>query len=88
MRHPLLPSTHPHTARTTTANTSPRTLRSRSAKFTHSGSIVVRATVRKGAGFVEVEVADTGIGIPESKHKAIFGGSHDPFVESWIIDTT
>ena len=49
-------------------------LLSNAAKFTHEGSITVAAFTVEGEDgpYVQVSVADTGIGIPENKLEAIF----------------
>jgi PAS domain S-box-containing protein len=43
-----------------------------SLKFTHQGSITVRARSRRELGHVLFEVVDTGIGIPRSRQGVIF----------------
>nr|PZN48696.1 MAG: hypothetical protein DIU61_18265 [Bacteroidota bacterium] len=48
---------------------------SNAMKFTHSGSIQVRCTrekVQKNITWIKVEVADTGVGIPQEKLNTIF----------------
>jgi signal transduction histidine kinase len=45
---------------------------SNAAKFTHEGSITVRAGLSNEPGMMRVSVADTGIGIPQNKIHAIF----------------
>lgn len=48
---------------------------SNAVKFTHTGSILVNASVQKeqkGKCWIELSVADTGVGIPEEKLKTIF----------------
>ncbi len=47
-------------------------------KFTEHGSITVRAAVEDGAGFLRVEVEDTGIGVPAERQGAVF----DKFVSA------
>nr|WP_317892127.1 ATP-binding protein [uncultured Sphingomonas sp.] len=49
-------------------------LLSNALKFTHAGSIEVRATVVEGDGarHLQIAVRDTGIGIPADKHAQIF----------------
>lgn len=49
-------------------------LLSNALKFTHAGSIAVRATVVEGDGarHLQIAVRDTGIGIPADKHAQIF----------------
>ncbi len=43
-------------------------------KFTEKGGVTVtpRLVKRGGANVFEIDVADTGIGIPPEKHEAIF----------------
>src|SRR5690606_37694407 len=54
-------------------------LLSNAVKYTERGSIRVRVAVRSGPpapgpdGWVAVDVADTGPGIPEDKQEAVFG---------------
>jgi PAS domain S-box-containing protein len=43
-----------------------------SLKFTHTGSITVRAVTHADLGHVMFEVADTGIGIPAERQKLVF----------------
>ncbi len=43
-----------------------------SLKFTHQGSITLRATARPDTGHVMLEVRDTGIGIDPSRQRVIF----------------
>lgn len=48
---------------------------SNAVKFTHTGSILVNASVKKeqkGKCWIEISVTDTGVGIPEEKLKTIF----------------
>jgi len=48
---------------------------SNAVKFTHTGSILVNASVQKeqkGKCWIELSVTDTGVGIPEEKLKTIF----------------
>jgi CheY-like chemotaxis protein len=48
---------------------------SNAVKFTHTGSILVNATVQKeqkGKCWIDISVTDTGVGIPEEKLKTIF----------------
>ncbi|MBX2946930.1 MAG: response regulator [Cyclobacteriaceae bacterium] len=48
---------------------------SNAVKFTHTGSILVNASVQreqKGKCWIEISVTDTGVGIPEEKLKTIF----------------
>ncbi len=41
-------------------------------KFTHKGKVEARLQYDASTGFISCTVTDTGIGIPEDKHKAIF----------------
>jgi PAS domain S-box-containing protein len=43
-----------------------------SLKFTHSGSITVRAVAHADLGHVMFEIVDTGIGIPAERQKVVF----------------
>jgi signal transduction histidine kinase len=43
-----------------------------SIKFTHKGSVTLRASLDSPAGFLRLEVEDTGMGVPENMTEAVF----------------
>ncbi len=45
---------------------------SNAAKFTHTGTITIKAALSREPGFMRIGVADTGIGIPPEKLNSIF----------------
>jgi signal transduction histidine kinase len=47
-------------------------LLSNSVKFTAKGHVIVRAMENKPPGELRIEIEDTGMGIPEGKHEAMF----------------
>ncbi|MEL7196834.1 MAG: ATP-binding protein [Pseudomonadota bacterium] len=51
-------------------------LLSNAVKFTREGSVTLRAFHKVEAGQIAIEIADTGIGIPEDEQKQIFEAFH------------
>ena len=51
-------------------------LLSNAVKFTREGSVTLRAFTRDEAGELVIEIADTGIGIPEAEQRQIFDAFH------------